>query len=243
MNRLEKRQEAAIKFINKAKSLHGNCFDYSEAIYLTKNTKLKINCKKHGSFYMTPGNHLRSKKGCSRCHYDSRRLSNTEFICKAREVHGDKYNYSQVVYTSIHEKIKIICPNHGVFSQKAGHHLQGSRCYKCANHDMDTSKFIQRAKSVHGEAYDYSLSIYSGWHNKLIIICKTHGIFKQRASSHINGNGCLLCNDFCNSVSITKIESWLINNNVHFIREKTFKDLKGVCRKNYLRFDFFLTVN
>ena len=46
------------------------------------------------------------------------KLTTEEFIAKAKAVHGDKYDYSQVEYVNNHTKVSIICPIHGVFRQR-----------------------------------------------------------------------------------------------------------------------------
>jgi|ERR1035437_368119 hypothetical protein len=60
---------------------------------------------------------------------------------------------------------------------------------------LTTEKFIEKAIKIHGEKYDYSKSIYTCRHNKILIICKKHGEFNQMAYSHLSGHGCKNCND------------------------------------------------
>jgi hypothetical protein len=56
-----------------------------------------------------------------------------DFEARARQVHGDKYDYSQAVYVSTHVSVVIVCPMHGAFEQKPDTHLQGGGCHQCAN--------------------------------------------------------------------------------------------------------------
>ena len=60
-----------------------------------------------------------------------RRLTKEEFIEKARQVHGDKYDYSKVEYKNNKTKICIVCPIHGEFWQRPNDHLNGRGCDKC----------------------------------------------------------------------------------------------------------------
>lgn len=62
----------------------------------------------------------------------SHRLTTEEFIAKAREVHGERYDYSELVYESTKSKVHIVCPEHGVFLQKLENHMNGCGCPKCA---------------------------------------------------------------------------------------------------------------
>ena len=64
----------------------------------------------------------------------SKYLTTEEFISKAKKVHGDKYDYSSTNYISSKQKLDIICPIHGIFSQRPTHHLYGCGCKKCTRY-------------------------------------------------------------------------------------------------------------
>jgi hypothetical protein len=95
--------------------------------------------------------------------------------------------------------VKILCPEHGEFSQWATAHLQGHGCARCGKHSASQLLFytldecIDKFKTKHGDRYDYSLVDYKKSHSKVIIICPQHGQFKQQASSHWMGSGCPSC--------------------------------------------------
>lgn len=133
-----------------------------------------------------------------------------EFKEKAKQLHNDKYDYSNVVYVNSRTKVKIICPKHGEFEQSPSSHLQGNGCPKCArkwtdkhkeNHakssrksrGMTTDEWIERARQVHGDKYDYSQTVYVNQRTNVKIICPIHGLFEQKADSHIRGCGCKFC--------------------------------------------------
>lgn len=129
----------------------------------------------------------------------SKRKTNEQYIQQANEVHNNKYDYSLIHYKTTHDKIEIICKNHGVFWQNAKNHLNGSNCPKCVVENIpsyrqkDTKQFIKECIEIHGDTYDYSLVDYTSALKKVKIICKTHGEFEQRAVSHIRGIGCPSC--------------------------------------------------
>ena len=125
--------------------------------------------------------------------YDMKKLSKDEFIEKANLVHQNKYVYSKLKYLTSRDTVQIICPVHGEFKQKASSHLSGKGCLKCGLKVFDTKKFIENAIKIHGNLYDYSLTNYISAINKVDIICPIHGIFQQRASSHLDGFGCPRC--------------------------------------------------
>lgn len=124
-----------------------------------------------------------------------KRLSSDEFIEKAKQIHGDKYDYSKVNYINNREKVCIICKEHGEFWIRPDGHLNKKQgCSKCANnYKPSNEEWVEKAKKVHGDRYDYSKSIYSGRHKKLEIICREHGSFLQTAGDHLNGQGCPIC--------------------------------------------------
>jgi len=116
-------------FITKSNEIHDNKYDYSLAEYINAITKVKIICKEHGVFIQKPNDHL-SGYGCPICAGNIK--SNVkEFIIKSNEIHDNKYDYSLVNYSNAHSKVKIICKEHGLFSQKPNSHLRGRGCPIC----------------------------------------------------------------------------------------------------------------
>ena len=151
------------EFIMKAKKVHGDKYDYSNAIYEKANIKIKILCSIHGEFEQSPNNHLLGK-GCRLCGYKSMsnilKLSNSEFITKASNLHNNIYDYSKVNFINNSEKIKIICKIHGEFEQRPLGHLSGKGCKLCAilvnsnNKKKTNEEFINQANKIHGKIYN-----------------------------------------------------------------------------------------
>lgn len=97
-------------------------------------------------------------------------------------------------YINNHTKVKIICPDHGIFEQEPNNHLNGCKCKKCGVNFTSTNDFIRKAKNIHGDdKYDYSLVEYKNCSTKVKIICKEHGIFEQIPNAHLNKKGCVYC--------------------------------------------------
>ena len=182
-------------FVKKARKVHGNKYDYSKVDYRNSITKVCIICSDHGEFYQKPQSHL-SGAGCPECS-GLRRLTDEEFIKNAKEIHGDKYDYSEVNYKNCREKVCIVCPNHGKFYQVANTHLRGNGCPRCAgNNIINTEDFIEKARKIHNDKYDYSKAVYKNSRNKVSIICPTHGEFYQLPYNHLIGRGCRKCANF-----------------------------------------------
>ena len=128
------------------------------------------------------------------------------FIAKAKIVHNDKYNYSSVEYVNSKTKINIVCPIHGNFEQTPNNHIQGSGCISCA-FEYD---FLGKAKLVHGDRYDYSLTKYRNHNSKITIICRDHGIFIQKPRDHLSGSGCSICGKSQQKLKLTMTHSEFI---------------------------------
>jgi len=111
------------------KKKHGDKYDYSQVKYKNTHTKVKIICPEHGEFFQSPHNHL--LWGCKKCS-GVQKLTTEEFIKRAKKIHGDIYDYSKVEYKSSFGKVKIICPNHSEFEQRARAHASvGNGCPIC----------------------------------------------------------------------------------------------------------------
>lgn len=126
------------QYIQKAKSIHGNRYDYSLVDYIGALSKIKIICREHGIFEQFANQHIRKQKGrtrssgCPKCFWKNYTMAQSQFIQKANEVHGKLYDYSLVEYINIHTKVKIICHKHGIFEQEPNKHVSFSHgCPKC----------------------------------------------------------------------------------------------------------------
>jgi DNA G:T-mismatch repair endonuclease len=193
------------QFISKARKIHGDKYDYSEVDYINALVKIKIICPEHGEFWQVPNTHCGIYGcGCPKCAQISFRLNRSltteQFISKARKIHGDKYDYSKVDYVTNETKVKIICSEHGEFWQVPNSHIDGkSGCPQCGiisrsrKQSYSLEQFIEKAKKVHRDKYDYSKVEYDRWWTKVKIICPEHGEFIQSSNNHLHGRGCPSC--------------------------------------------------
>ena len=123
-------------------------------------------------------------------------ITKENFIERANLKHGNKFKYDLVSFNRVTEKVKIICPTHGVFIQRVYSHLQGSGCKKCSGRAYSNISFKERASKKHHNKYDYSLvdvDARKSKTDKVEIICPIHGVFLQEAKEHLKGSGCLKC--------------------------------------------------
>ena len=187
---------------------------------------------------MTPSNHIRGQ-GCPKC--KGRHLTTKEIIDEFHKIHGGKYDYSKTVYNKMHEKITVICPEHGEFQITPSKHRIGQGCPKCGtlkrakSQSYDNESFIELLQKVHNGKYIYTKTTLNGnLHNRITITCPIHGDFGQIAQSHLNGHGCPKCQS---SHLEEEIKSFLNDNDIEFEQQKTFEWLK---LKNHLYLDFYL---
>ena len=204
------------EFFEKCSRVHNGKFTYHDD-YVSMKTKIRITCPIHGDFWQEPRHHINGHS-CPYCSHKSTRYTNEEFFKKCREVHEEKYTYHDD-YDGRNKKIRITCPIHGDFWQRADAHMTGAGCPKCANKNNGESKalgknaFIEKAKIVHGEKYDYSKVKYVNNSTKVCIICPEHGEFWQTPNKHLNGCGCQMCNESHLEVQIRKM---LTNSGISF---------------------------
>lgn len=209
------------EFIEKARKVHGNKYDYSKAEYKGCKLKICIICPEHGEFWQTPDGHLQGR-GCPVCRYISVSnklgLTTEEFIKKAKEVHGNKYDYSKVEYKSQKTKVCIICPEHGEFWQDpTGHIDKKAGCPKCSkNYKYTTEEFIRIIPNYMKEKYNFSKFKYIRTHDKSIVICPEHGEFLMSPHNILKGIGCPGCSE---SKLERNVRLFLKENKIKYIPE------------------------
>ena len=147
-----------------------------------------------------------------------------EFIRDANETHKDKYLYNNTAYINNHTKVIITCPIHGDFEQTPKSHLKGANCPICADRKLTTAIFIEKANLVHKNKYVYTNVVYKNAQTKVTIICSIHGSFTQKASSHLEGMGCIHCR---NSLYRSSTEEFIKKAN------KVHKDLYDYSKTIY----------
>jgi hypothetical protein len=147
-------------FIERGQVTHKENYDFSKSNYINSKTKITIICPEHGEFSMLPYNFLKGQ-GCPVCRYikSSSHLRNNidDFVKKAQEVHGNKYDYSKVDYKNTKTKVCIICPEHGEFWQTPCAHMQGQGCPQCKMSHLENK--ICRLLKDNNVIYEYESNI------------------------------------------------------------------------------------
>lgn len=189
------RKKTTEEFIKEAREIHGDKYDYSLVKYEHNKCDIQILCPIHGIFYQRPFNHIISKQGCIKCKKQKPRKTTEQFIIEAREIHGDKYDYSKVEYILALNKVNIICSIHGIFKQKPSEHLQGYGCSLCAGnikkiHDI----FVQQVNEAYNGTYEV-IGEYLDAHTKIKFRCVEHDQeYEQTPNDFLRKRiGCLKC--------------------------------------------------
>lgn len=157
-----------------------------------------------------------------------------EFIKRAIEKYGNKYDYSKIEYNGYNTEIKIICRIHGEFCQTPKYHLNFCGCKKCGIELRSSKKrttlndFILKATKIHDGKYDYSKVEYFNNKTKVCIICPEHGEFWQTPDAHINQKqGCRLCQDeLCSIRHLLSKEEFIDNANKKHNNKYDYSNIK-----------------
>jgi very-short-patch-repair endonuclease len=192
-----KKERELLKYLQET---YSELYDYSLISYERDRVPLKLVCPTHGVFEIAPYAIRQPTRSilCSACYSDRGRNSKLELgeiLDRFKLRHGDRYDYSQLGYKSAHVPVEIICRQHGSFQMKAYVHWTGSGCPSCSTKIVSTADCVARFKEVHGERYDYSQVDYQGPEIAVVIICRTHGAFTSNPANHWKqaGESCTPC--------------------------------------------------
>jgi hypothetical protein len=188
-------------FIDKARAVHGDRYDYSKVEYKNANEKVTIICKVHGEFQQVPYHHLQSQNcmKCSLIRVCKDPAIPAKFILDATRIHAGKYTYGTIDFVNMKRKVMITCPAHGLFDQIPEAHLAGQGCPTCAkersinSQKVHLAEFIERAEKRYAGAYEYSHVTFETVKDSITIHCKRHGEFKKRCKDFLAGDGCVKC--------------------------------------------------
>lgn len=232
------------EFIDFCNKKHNNKYDYSRVSFRTQAEKIEIICSEHGIFTQIASQH--KIYGCKKCgnklKNQSKRITVDYFIEKCSIRYKNKYDYHLInKIDGVHDKVKIICPQHGVFEQQVETHMNSKigcmQCYNDVRGEMNilsNDVVINNLKIKHPE-YDYSKVNYIGNQIKIDIICQKHGVFRSLYHNLLNGSKCPKCRE---SKGETAIRLFLERNNIQYIKEYYFNEQTG--RKDSNIFDFYL---
>ena len=234
------RRKTKEEFIENARKVHGNKYDYSKVSYINNRTKVCIICPIHGEFWQTPYHHLNGN-GCKKCANDTlwkskrKKIDFSEFKERVINKYGNVYDFSKTDYIDTHTKI-VIGYNGKFFETIPSRLLLNSR-KKPIMHDFVENKndFIKKSKELYGQKYDYTNVEYIDSKTKVRIICPIHGEFWQKPNYHLNGCQCPMCN--CSKLE-NEIREILDKYNINYVEQFSPNFLNFKC--SHQKYDFYL---
>jgi Zn finger protein HypA/HybF involved in hydrogenase expression len=188
----ESRYVSDCSFVERARKVHGDRYDYSRLGLHGMGGKVSIICREHGEFKQRAADHLKGH-GCPAC-AGLVPVDFSSFLARAKKKHGDRYDYSKVKYIDFTTPVEVVCPLHGSFMVSPKDHVYSGICPKCSKTaNYNTLGFVTRALKVHGNLYSYAGSQYINNSTPVRIWCREHGYFWQTPSDHLQGKGCPFC--------------------------------------------------
>lgn len=172
----------------------------------------------------------------------AKRLTSQQFIEKAKNIHGDKYDYSITEYTTAKQKLKIICSIHGVQEMLPHHHIKGYGCGKCGKEQINKSngrqltqqQFIDRVNSIQGLSFEKT--IYKDKRSKVTVACNIHGDYETTAEVLLKNCGCPKCKSSRGEKLIMEILDSL---DLFYTEQMSFSSCRS-DKNRRLMFDFYL---
>lgn len=191
-------------FINEARKIHGDKYDYSKAVYTNNKTKVCIICPIHGEFYQTPKNHITNKQGCPQCGKEYaqtwRKGNFKHFLENVHAKFGDTFSYPSIEneFENTKNKITIKCNKCGnVFIKIAADHLSSDKggCKQCFKNSF--KQYLAYEDLLKYNVLNLNIEPYEGereYREKCTVICPIHGPYDVIISSIMKGKGkCKKC--------------------------------------------------
>lgn len=190
-----------LSFIARAREAHGDRYGYEKSIYHYRRP-VTVTCREHGDFEIRYDHHIGPRRGgCRLCYFDSITHGREAIVRKMLSIHSGRYAYGNAEISGTRSRIAVTCRKHGDFFCTPAAHMQGTQCPACSREEsfLTHDKFMDRCSSIHGDTYDYSLSVYAGSDKWLKIICRQHGIFEKTPDNHCHKTkpqGCPKCIEY-----------------------------------------------
>ena len=189
---------------------------WHKAYFRSPTHKLKVCCRSHGFFWISPIELVKKAKTKHQCPHCERirlkfigeRQINSHKLYKGvyftsklfKEIciktNGHIYDYSNVIFKGFNNPIYPVCPVHGKVKIKyPSTQLTPTSCKACRGSAkrFTTQEFVEKVKVTHNDIYDYSKTNYVSARDVITITCPIHGDFETVAGAHRVGHGCPSC--------------------------------------------------
>ena len=192
------RRDTFEDFVRKANAVHGNLYEYNDTNYVRTNIKIGITCKKHGVFYMEPGNHLIGQ-GCPKCAFTHSK-GEDEVFAFIEELIGKGNVIQRDRKTLEGEELDIFIPSlnlaieynglywHSEISKDKDYHL--NKTIKCEERGIRLFHIFEDEWQMKQEIVKSMLSSLIVHNNKKIYArkCEIRSISSKESKEFLNAN-------------------------------------------------------
>ena len=145
--------------------VHGTKYDLSRAVYVNCMEEFEVICPTHGSFWIQPVSFIHAGQGCRQCGLAERGANQTEkfrksFVSRAREIHGERYEYDMGSLVNSKTPMRMICKIHGEFFRTPCDHLANQGCIICGRER--TTQYSNKRIAVRSGRRDHLIADPSG---------------------------------------------------------------------------------
>lgn len=193
-------------FVNQARKVHGNSFEYPVQEFTNARTKITVICKRRGHVrQQTPDSHL-SGNGCKTCaniDQGERQLVSIRDVNKRLQIlcegGGSKVKLVNGSYRGMNKKAAIECSSHGLQAPRIMTTMLsgGHPCLDCAETrhyaGYTSASAKQRLKKHFGDKYQIVEFSYQGKKTAVTLICEKHGKWTIQFQSYLKSRGCSYC--------------------------------------------------
>ena len=240
------------EFIKKAKSIHGDKFDYVNSTYINAKTKIEIKCKKHSNiFFQNSNNHFLSKFPCKECNLENKRLlfsSNIEeFKTYMIKKYGNTLSFEKAIYKNARTDIILVCKKHKLELKKAPYEFKISTCHMCSKENIDDVRSSKQIKLINEYVSSFGGKLiskkYVNNETDLKFKCKKGHVFFESWSDVKNSmRWCKECvpNRHIGETLTRMILEYLINCKLpsSYLKSMDGLQLDGYCKERKIAFEY-----
>jgi Zn finger protein HypA/HybF involved in hydrogenase expression len=200
---IEKAKKPQKDFETEVTDLYGDKYGFNLTNYVNTSTHVTLICDIHGEFTKSPSSILNGNACDECCKNKTRSTDKGIFIEEAVKVYGDKDDYTNTEVISSKFKVEVRCTKHDfTFKKDIQSYLLGCGCPKCSAENYSlvrtktTEKYLEEAKNIHNDRFDYTDTLYKSATQPLNVRCKKHNeIFECIPDNHlkVQSGGCKKC--------------------------------------------------
>lgn len=204
--------------------------------YIDNSTKIKHRCRTcNHEWKTTPATALQAiGKICPKCS-GVYKMTEEEFLYELENRYPKQFIIKSN-FTGLSNNIEADCLKCSGEISKTAHSLLENGCKTCSLNEINSQQFYEKLNNIFGEDI-ISESDYINSNTKMKFYkrsCNHH--FCITPNHLLDRQNCPKCNK---SIGEQRIEKFLIKNNIEYVEQKSFDDLRGI-KNGLLPYDFYL---